>query len=323
MVSAYTPAKVNPPDGESIKPGGKFRRKGYTTVPGCLRKDGLSIAETNVEAPPLPKTLFGYKVLSRIGTGAASTIYSVEDPKKGEVVALKHVIRHTEKDDRFVAQLENEFNTSRLFRHPGLRKYYDFRVNKTLFRKVRDAALVMEMVDATPLDQQKPKPFPEVLEIFIQAAKALGGLHYLLYVHCDLKPSNLLWGSTGKVKIIDFGQAAKTGTVKERIQGTPDFIAPEQVKLKPVTVRTDVYSFGATLYWALSGQRVPTLYTVKKSERDVVLECKFPKPKELNSAIPDALSDLIMECVQVEVAKRPRDTVELIQRLEKIAATVK
>jgi serine/threonine protein kinase len=275
----------------------------------------MTVAQSNIEAQPLPKSLFGYDVHARIGHGAASTIYAVSEPKTNQVFALKHVIRHTEKDDRFIAQLENEFNVSRQFRHPALRRYFEFKINRTLFRKVTDAALVMELVDATPIDQQKPKELPVVIDIFIQTAKALSGLHYLLYVHCDLKPNNILFDAKGKVKLIDFGQAAKVGTIKERIQGTPDFISPEQVKLKPISIKTDIYAFGASLYWALSGQRVPTLFTVKKSERDIVTENRFPKPKELNPAIPDALSDLIMRCVQMEPPRRPRDMGEIIDQL--------
>ena len=67
----------------------------------------------------LPKTLFGYEVVDRIGEGAASTIYAVNHPKTHQLYALKHVVRKTEKDIRYVEQVENEFNVSKLFRHPG------------------------------------------------------------------------------------------------------------------------------------------------------------------------------------------------------------
>src|SRR5438309_1276541 len=87
-----------------------------------------------------------------------------------------------------------------------------------------------------------------------------------IYVVSDLKTNNILVGPDGKVKVIDFGQACKTGTCKERIQGTPDYIAPEQVKREAVTFRTDVFNFGATMYWTVTGQKIPTLFTLKKDE---------------------------------------------------------
>src|SRR5688572_5064352 len=95
----------------------------------------------------LPKSLFGYRVLDRLGTGALSTIYAVKDPKTGQSYALKHVVPLTEKHVRFVEQLQNEFDVSKHFRHPGLRKCIELKFNKRMFiGGVKEAALVMEMV---------------------------------------------------------------------------------------------------------------------------------------------------------------------------------
>lgn len=270
------------------------------------------MGEKRVELPP---SLFGYDVLERIGEGAASIIYAVSDTSSGQLYALKHVPRKTEKDDRFVDQLQNEFKVSSEFSHPGLRRCIDFKINKTLFRKVTDAALVMELIDAVPLDQLPLKSVPEVVDIFEQTASALSAMHFQQFVHCDVKPNNLLIDATGKVKLIDFGQTCPAATVKDRVQGTPDFIAPEQVKLRPVTFRTDVFNLGATMYWALTGFKIPTLFTVKKSERHVVKESKFPTPYELNNAVPENLSALVMECVRMDPVQRPAGMTDILQRL--------
>jgi len=188
-------------------------------------------------------------------------------------------------------------------------------VNKTLFFKVKEAALVMELVDGIPLDQRPPRDQKVVLDIFTQTAKALWALHQRQYVHCDLKPHNLLLTKSGQVKLIDFGQTVKGGTVKDRMRGTPDFIAPEQVKLVPVTVRTDVYCFGATLYWALTGKRIPTFLNVEKSERDIIREGKFPSPNQLNPKVSENLSKLVMECVKMMPKDRPADMAQVLPKL--------
>ena len=125
------------------------------------------------------------------------------------------------------------------------------------------------------------------------------------YVHCDLKPNNIMLGSDGQVKVIDLGQACKINTVKKRIQGTPDYIAPEQVKCEAVTPRTDVYNFGATLYWVLTGKNLPTLYTMKRSDNSFLVDTKIDSPRDLNPKVPENLSNLVMECVRVNPAKRP------------------
>ena len=265
-----------------------------------------------------PTTLYGYDVVSRLGEGAGSILYVVCDPKSGQLYCLKHVVRHTEKDLRFIEQLQNEFEVSRHFRHPVLRKCVDLKTTKKLLGGITEAGLVMELVDGTPLDQLPQSPIPRILEIFLDVAHALGSLHYIKLVHCDLKPSNILVCPDGKVKLIDFGQTCRNGTVKDRVQGTPDFIAPEQVRLKAVSQQTDIFNFGATLYWALTGQRIPTLFNTTKNEWRDVKEQKFPTPRELNPEIPEPLSRLAMWCCKVSLGSRPDDMATVIAGLKTV-----
>jgi serine/threonine-protein kinase len=265
-----------------------------------------------------PTNLFGYDVVSRLGEGAGSMLYVVCDSKSGQLYCLKHVVRHEEKDIRYIEQLQNEFEMSRHFRHPVLRKVIDLKVNKKLFGGITDAALVLELVDGTPLEQQPLLPIPRVLEVFMDVAQALHSMHFLRLVHCDLKPHNILTCSDGSVKLIDFGQTCKIGTVKSRLQGTPDFIAPEQVRLKAVGDQTDIFCFGATLYWALTGQKIPTLYNSSKDEWRAIKEQKYPSPHDLNPEIPEPLSRLAMWCCKVSLGSRPKDIQTVIEGLKTV-----
>lgn len=221
-----------------------------------------------------------------------------------------------EKHKRFLEQAETEFSVAKLFRHPSLRKCYDLKIRKKLFGGVIEAGLVMEMVDGVTLEENCPPQVAKILDIFAKVGVALGAVHHLRLVHCDLKPNNILLLPEGRIKLIDFGQTVAEGTVKNRVQGTPDFIAPEQVRLRPVRYYTDVYNYGASIYWALSGQRVPTLLTIKKGEKDIVKEQKFPWPHHLNPAVPEPISELIMDCLRVSPAYRPQTIGEVLQRLE-------
>ncbi len=275
-----------------------------------------SFSKSAFNTSTMPRHLFGYNVVEFLGEGAGSRIYVVTEPISNKLFALKHVIRKDEKDIRFVEQLEAEFEVSRQFRHPGLRRALDLKVNKTLLRKVTEAALVMELVDGTPLDSRRPERMADMVSVFIGTAQALAALHQLGYVHCDLKPNNILVDSDGMVKVIDFGQACKVGTVKERIQGTPDYISPEQVKCEPVTQRTDIFNFGATMYWGLTGQKIPTLFTIKRAENSFLVDSEIRSPRELNPRVPEPLSNLVMDCCRTVVAKRPGDIGEIARRLE-------
>jgi serine/threonine-protein kinase len=268
--------------------------------------------------PPLPKALFGYRVIDVLGEGAASTIYRVTDPATHQNYALKHVIRKTDKDIRFIDQLEAEFEVAGKVRHPALRRCFDLKFNRTLLFKVTEAALIMELVEGEPLEFRLPDSLQTILDVFITTAAALDSLHAMGYVHCDLKPNNILIGPKGEVKVIDLGQAVKVGTRKTRIQGTPDYIAPEQVKCAAVTVRTDVYNFGATMYWALTRRKLPTLFTAGKKDNSFLLTDSLPTPHLIHRGVPEPLSHLVMECVRASPSKRPNDMAIISKRLELI-----
>jgi serine/threonine protein kinase len=263
--------------------------------------------------------LLQYEVLERLGEGARSVIYAVSDPRTRQVYALKHVVRAEKKDVRFIEQMETEYEVSHQFTHPNLRKSYELKVVRNIMMQPKEAFLLMELVDGRPLEVRPPRDMVEVVDTFIRAAHGLKAMHSLGYAHCDLKPNNILRSDSGMVKVIDFGQACKIGTVKERIQGTPDYIAPEQVARRPISVQTDVFNLGATIYWTVTGTNIPTLYTVnKKGDNSFLLDQTIQTPADLNPNVPAGLSNLVMECVSTRPAKRPADMDQIIMRLELI-----
>jgi serine/threonine-protein kinase len=264
----------------------------------------------------MPRALFGYEVIEQIGEGAGSTIYAVTHSETKQIYALKHVLRKTEKHVRFIEQLEEEFEVGRKVSHKNLRRVIDYRTKKTILGKVTEAVLVMELFDGTPLEFSLPRAMTAMVDIFIETGRALEALHLNGYVHCDLKPNNILVGRDGSVKVIDLGQACPIDTKKARIQGTPDYIAPEQVKCLPVTIRTDIFNLGATMYWALSGRKMPTLFTISKGENSILSDDLMAAPHMVNPVVPETLSSFVMECVRTSPRKRPADMGEVVRRLE-------
>ena len=265
----------------------------------------------------MAQQILHYDVIDKLGEGAGSVIYSVRDPSTGRIFALKHVVRRKEKDIRFIEQVETEFAVSRHFTHPNLRRSFELKINKTLLLRKIEAFLTMELFDGKPLDVRPPAGLVDVVDTFLQAAQGLKAMHALGYVHCDIKPNNILRDATGHVKVIDFGQSIKIGETKARIQGTPDYISPEQVERRSMTVQTDIYNLGATIYWALTGKPIPTQYTVSRQGKyGFLLDTLIQSPQDLNPKVPLPLSNLVMDCIATNPKKRPVDMESTIMRLE-------
>jgi len=264
----------------------------------------------------IPDTLFGYELLDALGQGAGSTIYAVSHPQTHQICALKHVIAWTDKDQRFIEQLRAEFEVGHKVKHRALRKSLDLKLKTNWLGKASEAALILELVDGVPLDEECPRSLLELVDCFIETAQALHALHGLGYVHCDLKPANILRAAGGWTKVIDLGQACTIGTKKERIQGTPDFISPEQVKREPVTPKTDVFNFGASLYFCLCHEKLPTLFTCGQGENSFLVDDRIGTPREINGNVPENLSNLVMDCVKIRPEKRPADMADVARRLE-------
>eukprot|EP00752_Nemacystus_decipiens_P013965 g12401.t1 len=228
---------------------------------------------------------------------------------------------------RFIDQAVAEYEVAKQIDSPLIRKVHKLIRQRALLR-TSEVLVVMELVEGRTLETVKFKGMVGYCKLFHAAAKGLQVMHQAGYVHADIKPNNIMVTSDGMVKLIDFGQSCKNGTVKERIQGTPDYIAPEQVKRQPITPKTDLFNLGATMYWLLTGQRVPTMMPRKDRGETVQLRSEeaekkaLPTPIELVPECPPALSNLILECVAKDPADRPAHMQEEKLTDEQIGAAI-
>ena len=256
----------------------------------------------------------GFSIKRRIGSGARSTIYEAIDEQDNTAVALKRVIYEKPEDARVFEQVETEFKNAQRIDHPYVRKCYNLKKIRSMF-KVKELLLSMELCEGVTLEEHSNLSLIDVLLVFRMVANGLNAMHQQGYVHCDIKPNNILLSKNGSIKIIDLGQSCKIGTIKKRIQGTPDYIAPEQVKRAPLGPKTDIFNLGATMYWALTGKNVPTMIP-KKDTLDVLLKQPLKSPNELKEQISLPVSNLVMDCIKEDPAKRPKNMLEVISRLD-------
>jgi serine/threonine protein kinase len=257
----------------------------------------------------------GFIIKKRIGNGARSTIYLAIDQQENTDVALKRIIFEKPQDIRVFEQTENEYKTAQRINHPYLRKCYKLKKIRTML-KVTEMLLSMEFFDGKSLEDGPTLSLVDVMLVFRMVATGLNAMHQQGFIHCDIKPNNILMSKVGSIKIIDLGQSCKNGTTKRRIQGTPAYIAPEQVRRKPLGPRTDIYNLGATMYWALTGKNVPTLIPQKNRVIGIVVPRNCPAPHELKKRIPIGISRLVMECIKDNPAKRPTNMMTVISRLD-------
>jgi serine/threonine protein kinase len=164
-------------------------------------------------------------------------------------------------------------------------------------------------------------PIGKSISIAKQICDGLSEAHRLGTVHRDLKSNNIMIDKEGNARIMDFGIArsieAKSITGAGVMIGTPEYMSPEQVEGKEVDHRSDIYSLGIILYEMLTGQLpfggdTPLSIAVKQKTETPT------DPKQINPQIPDALSDVILHCLEKEKDKRFHKAEEVLQELTDI-----
>ena len=258
----------------------------------------------------------GFAIIKCLGTGARTTIYEATDESTGQIVALKRMVFEYAEDTRIFEQMETEYKVTRQIDHPYVRKCHKL-IKRRKLLKTKELLLSMEIFDGQSLEEGPSLSLGDILLLFRMVATALNAMHQRGFIHCDIKPNNILIGKDSTIKIIDLGQSCRIGTIKPRIQGTPDYIAPEQVRREHLNHRTDIFNLGATMYWALTGKNVPTLIPPRTDfGLPLSQQRKFKTPHEIYRKIPRRISELVMECVREKPVERPASMADIIAQLD-------
>jgi serine/threonine protein kinase/tetratricopeptide (TPR) repeat protein len=269
------------------------------------------------EPPDLP----GYEIVDELGRGGMGIVYRARDEKLGRNVALKTLQRINPIE---LQRFKQEFRSLANIAHPNLATLYD------LVSDGQTWCFTMELLEAVEfleyvwsgfdrLDKNGPVAAPSggtrlsapiiarLTDSIKQLALGLHALHEKGVLHRDIKPSNVLVTREGQVVLVDFGLAAEIqegdGGVSRRIQGTPEYMAPEQAAAKPTSPASDWYAAGVMLYEILTG-RLP----VEGTPVNMILkkQTAVPKaPRELDPSISQDLSDLCQAMLDLDPAKRP------------------
>ncbi|MCP4915808.1 MAG: protein kinase, partial [Proteobacteria bacterium] len=195
-----------------------------------------------------------YSVVRLLGQGASGDVYEVQDEQAGRRVALKLLREVT--PDRLL-RFKEEFRQVADLSHPNLVTLYDLEVSEGRW------FFTMELIDGVDFIRHvRPAGLDEgrLRDALAQLIEALGALHRFGTVHRDVKPSNVLVDSTGRVVVLDFGLAATRAVESAdtlsmvELAGTPAYMSPEQANGAPATPESDWYAVGTLLYQALTGE---------------------------------------------------------------------
>jgi len=260
----------------------------------------------------------GYTKLSILGRGAYSTIFLARDRSSGEICAIKQVEIKKPEEMKYIGHLESEYAISQKFDNPVLRKTYKVIYYRKWF-KVQSAALIMEYADGKPLTEMMPSSdYRRMLKIFRHVALGVDTMHWARFVHADLKPENIIVNTQGRVKLIDYGQSFEMGQAKERVQGTVDFIAPEQVRREILDQRTDVFGLGAVMHRVFTNRPLPTLLNQKLNQHTMSLVGKRMDDvkAEPDVKLPTVVVKLLEKCCQPERENRPPSMKAVVNMIE-------
>ncbi len=271
-----------------------------------------------VSQPSTPKLAgLDFRVVKALGAGAGSTIFLISDSRIAQRFALKVVKRQSEDDDIYINQAIHELDVAQKLNQRHLLKVYDLRVRKKWF-KIESAELLLEFVDGRNLDEVDTRDIGQLILLFIQVASGLNHMHRRGVYHGDIKPGNIMLSRAGQAKVIDFGTAWIKGEPKNRVQGTPQYMAPEQYAERIVDDRTDIFNFGATMYRMFTGEYANT--DIHPGLNPALLQRSRRKsPIYLRSEIPGTLNEAILACLEERPENRPSNMYELRQKLVAVA----
>jgi len=244
-----------------------------------------------------------YKVLEQIGAGAMGTVRIGVDTFIDRPVAIKSLKSDFVSDPEFVSRFRAEAKSLALLNHQNIAALY------TPIFESGQLHLVMELVkgkslEAVLAERGRPLGLKQALAIVSQACDGLAYAHEMGVIHRDVKPSNLMIGNDGRVKIMDFGIARVQGSVRltrtGAAVGTPLYMSPEQCRGQEGDERSDIYSLAIVLYEMLKG--APPF--MAKTDYDLIqAQIKMPPPPLVPHA--PGVSPALEATIMIALAKRP------------------
>ncbi len=261
--------------------------------------------------------LDSYRIDAPIAKSGMATIFRATDTRDGRPVALKIPHPDMEADPILFDRFKREAAIGERLNHPNVMRVFGDERRSRIY-------MVMEWCDGRLLReilQEGRMPQDRAIRIAIEVLKALDYIHANGVVHRDLKPENIMVDDNDHIKLIDFGIAGDTASRRltyanfTSMLGTPDYIAPEQVKGKRGDGRTDIYSVGVILYEMLTGKLPFTGPNPMAAMNDRLLNHPLP-PRVADPSVSPELQEILYRALERDPKNRYATAQEFIHDLE-------
>lgn len=259
-----------------------------------------------------------YRLLEKIGSGGMSSVYKAQDLALGRLVAIKILHEGLTGDPAFLDRFRREAHAAASLSHPNVVTVHDVGQDGNRYY------IVMELVQGDDLKsiirKKAPLPLGIALDLAIQICRGVGYAHRCGFVHCDVKPQNVLVTGEQRAMVADFGIARviseATMSRSDIAWGTPHYFSPEQAAGEKATPASDVYAIGVILFEMLTGRLPfvadsPTALALKHIREEA------PSVTDLNPEVPIQVAKIIGKVLSKEPSARYRTAEQFGRILEK------
>lgn len=260
-----------------------------------------------------------YEIERPLGRGGVGVVYLAREVSLDRSVAVKILPAETAMDPVAVDRFLREARLAASLTHPGIVPIH------AVGQRGKVTFFTMEYVTGETLSQRirrgGPMPAHGTCRLMLEIGSAVGHAHAHGVVHRDLKPPNIMLGRGGRVVVMDFGLAGLSGTAAlastDVVDGTPEYVSPEQARGHDATIRSDIYALGLTWWYLLCGSHMVSAGSGAATIRRHLVD-DLPRRVAEDPRVPPSIKPLLSSMVERDPQARPRSVAEIVAGLHKI-----